>query len=232
VGTQLEAKLAKLDIHTVQDVLFHLPLRYMDRTRVTPIGALQPHGDVVVEGIIRGSDVVIGRRRSLVCRIQDDTGTLTLRFFHFSAGQKANLQTGALIRCYGEVRPGAAGLEMVHPEYQFVEPGVSAPLASTLTPVYPATEGISQQRLRGIAAQALAQLDDHALPELVPAELLPPCHNGTPGPSLAAALHFLHQPPAQTPVEQLAEGHHPAQQRLAFEELLAHHLSLLRLRQQ
>ncbi|MFA5494452.1 MAG: ATP-dependent DNA helicase RecG [Porticoccaceae bacterium] len=232
VGTQLEAKLAKLDIHTVQDVLFHLPLRYMDRTRVTPIGALQPHGDVVVEGIIRGSDVVIGRRRSLVCRIQDDTGTLTLRFFHFSAGQKANLQTGALIRCYGEVRPGAAGLEMVHPEYQFVEHGASAPLASTLTPVYPATEGISQQRLRGIAAQALAQLDDHALPELVPAELLPPRHDGAPGPSLAAALHFLHQPPAQTPVEQLAEGDHPAQQRLAFEELLAHHLSLLRLRQQ
>ncbi|MFA5547440.1 MAG: ATP-dependent DNA helicase RecG [Porticoccaceae bacterium] len=228
VGSQLADKLAKLDIRSVQDVLFHLPLRYLDRTRITPIGGLQPHGDVVVEGTIRACDLALGRRRSLVCKIQDNTGTLTLRFFHFSAGQQANLRPGTRLRCAGEARPGAAGLEMVHPEYQFIEDGDAAPLASTLTPVYPATEGITQQRLRGVAAQALGLLDNSVLPELVPADILPGARHGI---SLAGALRYLHQPPPEAHLGALADGEHPAQQRLAFEELLAHHLSLLRLRQ-
>lgn len=232
VGPQLEEKLARLRIHTVQDVLFHLPLRYLDRTRITPIGALQPHGDVVVEGVIRATDVALGRRRSLVSKIQDSTGTLTLRFFHFSAAQQANLRPGSHIRCFGEARPGAAGIEMVHPEYLLLEGDSPPPLADTLTPVYPTTEGLTQQRLRGIAAQALTLLDDHSLPELLPQE------TGTDGEtihrsiSLADALRYLHQPPPQASLAALAEGQHPAQQRLSFEELLAHHLSLLRLRQQ
>src|SRR5690606_12172211 len=165
---------------------------------------------------------------SLVCKIQDNTGTLTLRFFHFSAGQQANLRPGTRLRCAGETRPGAAGLEMVHPEYQFIEDGDAAPLASTLTPVYPATEGITQQRLRGVAAQALGLLDNSVLPELVPADILPGARHGI---SLAGALRYLHQPPPEAHLGALADGEHPAQQRLAFEELLAHHLSLLRLRQ-
>lgn len=232
VGPQLEEKLARLRVHTVQDVLFHLPLRYLDRTRITPIGALQPHGDVVVEGVIRATDVALGRRRSLVSKIQDSTGTLTLRFFHFSAAQQANLRPGSHIRCFGEARPGAAGIEMVHPEYLLLEGDSPPPLADTLTPVYPTTEGLTQQRLRGIAAQALTLLDDHSLPELLPQETGTDGETIHRGISLADALRYLHQPPPQASLAALAEGQHPAQQRLSFEELLAHHLSLLRLRQQ
>ncbi|HEY8386523.1 MAG TPA: ATP-dependent DNA helicase RecG, partial [Porticoccaceae bacterium] len=162
----------------------------------------------------------------------DSTGTLTLRFFHFSAAQQANLRPGSHIRCFGEARPGAAGIEMVHPEYLLLEGDSPPPLADTLTPVYPTTEGLTQQRLRGIAAQALTLLDDHSLPELLPQETGTDGETIHRGISLADALRYLHQPPPQASLAALAEGQHPAQQRLSFEELLAHHLSLLRLRQQ
>lgn len=235
VGVQLRDKLARVGIATVQDVLFHLPLRYEDRTRITPIGSLQANTNVVIEGEIRGADVVHGRRRSLMCKVQDATGLVTLRFFHFNAAQRNNLATGVRLRCFGEVRRGSAGLELYHPEYLFLNDQSPEPLARYLTPVYPATEGLSQQRMRAIATQALALLERQA-----PAELLPlsrPNH-GDPQAfpeaplSLRDALRFLHQPPADAPADDLAEGRHPAQRRLAFEELLAHHLSLRRLRQQ
>ena len=115
VGPKMADKLAGLGIHTVQDLLFHLPLRYQDRTRITPIGALQPGIDAVIEGEVRAADIAFGRRRSLVCRLQDHTGTVTLRFFHFSAAQKENLTNGVTLRCFGEARRGASGLEMYHP---------------------------------------------------------------------------------------------------------------------
>ena len=227
IGPQLREKLAKLGIHSVQDMLFHLPLRYADRTRVTPIGALQPFSEVVIEAEVRLCDIALGRRRSLVCRVQDSTGTLSLRFFHFSAAQKNNLTPGTRLRCYGEVRPGSSGLEMYHPEYQFLDGATVAPLETHLTPVYPASEGITQQRLRRVASQALAMINNSNLPELLPPALT---GSGIQIP-LAQALHFLHHPPAHAPLAELANGRHPAQQRLAFEELLAHHLSLLQLRQ-
>jgi ATP-dependent DNA helicase RecG len=227
VGPQLREKLAKLGIRTVQDILFHLPLRYADRTKVTPIGALQPFSEVVIEGEVKLCDIALGRRRSLVCKVQDGTGTVSLRFFHFAAAQKNQLAPGTRLRCYGEVRPGSAGLEMYHPEYQVLGGGDSKPLENHLTPIYPAVEGISQQRLRTVASQALALISDHNLPELLPVS--------APGQlarmPLAQAIRFLHQPPPDAPLELLADGQHPAQQRLAFEELLAHHLSLLKLRE-
>ena len=228
VGVQLANKLAKLGIQTIQDVLFHLPLRYMDRTRITPIGSVQPNTEVVIEGEIRGCDLVFGRRRSLMCRLQDNTGTITLRFFHFSNAQRQNLKIGSHIRCYGEVKRGSSGLEIYHPEYQFIDQQHPQPLQQTLTAVYPATEGISQQRLRTIASQALGLMKQHALTELLTKELLPEQLNQS---SLTEAIEFIHEPPKTAPVDQLANGDHPAQQRLAFEELLAHHLSLLQLRQ-
>ncbi len=126
VGPRLAEKLAALEIHTVQDLLFHLPLRYQDRTRITPIGALQAGRDAVIEGEVRAADIVFGRRRSLVCRLQDGTGTTTLRFFHFNAAQKAQLQPGTRLRCYGEVRHGAHGLEFYHPEYQSADTSPNA----------------------------------------------------------------------------------------------------------
>lgn len=223
VGTQLAGKLAKLGINTIQDILFHLPLRYLDRTRITPIGSVQPNTDVVIEGEVRGCDLVYGRRRSLMCRLQDNTGIITLRFFHFSNAQRENLKTGSRLRCFGEVKHGSSGREIYHPEYQFLDQNQPPPLQQHLTAVYPASEGLSQQRLRTIAGQAMALINDDSI-----TELLPEAFHKT---SLTEALAFIHQPPQSASLDLLSNGDHPAQQRLAFEELLAHHLSLRHLRQ-
>ncbi|MBU3068615.1 ATP-dependent DNA helicase RecG [Aestuariicella sp. G3-2] len=226
VGGQLAEKLAKIHIHSIQDLLFHLPLRYMDRTRVTPIGGVQPMASVVIEGEIRASDVVFGRRRSLMCRLQDGTGVISLRFFHFTAAQKKRLVPGARLRCFGEARRGASGLELYHPEYDFLDGSSPPPLESRLTPVYPATEGITQQRLRNLTEQALELMGSHTLQELIPDDAWK--REAYP---LSEALAFLHHPPKDAPIDELLLGTHPYQQRLAFEELLAHHLSMLRVRQ-
>ena len=228
VGATLAAKLAKIGIFSLQDLLFHLPLRYMDRTRVTPIGALQPNLNAVIEGEVRACDVVMGRRRSLVCRVQDGTGTVSLRFYHFSNAQKQRLIAGTRLRIFGETRRGAAGLEIYHPEYDLLDDAKPLPLQQHLTPVYPATEGLTQPRLRSLAVQALTWLNTHALKELLPDTLRRQLGQIP----LADALRFLHQPPQDVDIRQLQEGEHPYQQRLAFEELLAHHLSLLLLRRQ
>ncbi|WP_339897455.1 ATP-dependent DNA helicase RecG [uncultured Gilvimarinus sp.] len=227
VGPALAEKLAKLGIRTVQQLLFHLPSRYLDRTRVQPIGALQPGISAVIEAEVRAADVVYGRRRSLVCRVQDNTGTLTLRFFHFTGAQKQRLTRGARLRCFAEARRGASGLEMVHPEYELLADGDNKPLAQSLTPHYPTTDGLTQPRLRSLTQQALAMLERYQLEELLP-ERVRKTLDQIP---LAEALCLLHTPPKGVDLQQLAEGIHPFQQRLAFEELLAHQLSMLQFRQ-
>ncbi|MCQ4253893.1 ATP-dependent DNA helicase RecG [Stutzerimonas stutzeri] len=226
VGAALAEKLARVGLETLQDVLFHLPLRYQDRTRVVPIGALRPGQDAVIEGVVSGADIVMGRRRSLLVRLQDGSGTLSLRFYHFSQAQKEAMKRGTQLRCYGEARPGASGLEIYHPEYRALT-GEPAPVEQTLTPIYPTTEGLTQQRLRNLSEQALSRLGPHSLPDWLPAEL---ARNYCLGP-LDQALRYLHRPPADANLEELAEGRHWAQHRLAFEELLTHQLSLQRLRE-
>ncbi len=221
VGPKLAAKLADYGVHQVEDLLFHLPLRYQDRTRVTPIAGAREGADLVIEGEVRAADVVMGRRRSLVARIQDSTGTLTLRFFHFSAAQKSGLRAGTRLRCFGQVRRGSSGLEMFHPEYRSLQ-GEDEPAEEALTPIYPTTTGIGQNQWRMLCSQALARLRRHP-----PRDLLPPGHNPY---DLARALEYLHAPPPDAPQALLREGQHPAQQRLALEELVAHNLSLQRLR--
>jgi ATP-dependent DNA helicase RecG len=223
VGPRLAEKLADYGVHQLEDLLFHLPLRYQDRTRVTPIAAARDGDDVVIEGEIRAADVAFGRRRSLVARIQDGSGTLTLRFFHFSAAQKNNLQPGTRLRCFGQVRRGGSGLEMYHPEYRQLQEGES-PVEETLTPIYPTTAGISQNQWRKLCSQALAYLQRER-----PDDLLPPSHSYPY--DLARALTYLHAPPPDAPQDQLREGRHPAQLLLALEELVAHNLSLHRLRE-
>lgn len=227
VGTALQLKLEKLDIRTLQDLLFHLPLRYQDRTRIMPIGGLRPSDEGVIEGEIKAADITMGRRRSLVCRLQDGTGTITLRFFHFSAAQKNSLKLGSRLRCFGEVRTGASGLEMYHPEYRRVDDAAITPVESCLTPVYPTTEGINQTRLRSLTDGALEYLAKGSLTELIPEHLRQQWRL----PSLNEAIRYLHRPPVDADQDQLLDGYHPAQRRLAFEELLAHHLSLIKLRQ-
>lgn len=228
VGDQLAAKLAKISIFSLQDLLFHLPARYLDRTRISPIATLQPGLNAVLEAEVRACEVVMGRRRSLLCRVEDSSGSINLRFYHFSNAQKRGLEPGTRLRIFGEARRGAAGLEIYHPEYEALDAASPAPLQQTLTPIYPATEGLTQARLRSLATQALLWLDTHA-----PQELLPdPVRRQLGQIPLAEALRFLHQPPREADTGQLMEGQHPYQLRLAFEELLAHHLSLLLLRRQ
>jgi ATP-dependent DNA helicase RecG len=225
VGPQLASRLARLGVHAQSDLLFILPLRYEDRTRVVPIGALQAGARAVVEGEVLLAEVVFRRRRQLMVRLGDGTGTLTLRFFHFSNAQRAGLARGTRLRCHGEVRRGPLGLEIVHPEYRGV--GASGePLPQTLTPIYPATEGITQGRLRGLVQRAFAATAATALVDYLPRELRAELKL----PELRAALEFLHQPPVGTELATLAAGRHPAQRRLALEELLAHQLSLMALR--
>lgn len=228
VGASLAAKLAKIGLFSLQDILLHLPLRYLDRTRISPIGGLQPNINAVIEGEIRACDIVFGKRRSLVCKIQDGTGTITLRFYHFNNAQKQRLTQGTRLRVFGETRRGASGLEIYHPECDLLDAAKPLSLAQTLTPIYPATEGLTQPRLRALAQQALLWLDKHPVRELLPDAVrrrLNQC-------SLADALRYLHQPPVGANLQQLMEGEHPYQQRLVFEELLAHHLSLLLLRRE
>ena len=228
VGPQVAERLAHLGIRNVEDLLFHLPLRYEDRTHITAIGALRPGMHATVEGVIELTETVYRGRRMLLTRLADGTGALTLRFFHFNAVQTAMLARGGRLRCYGEVRPGKTTLEMVHPEYKLLAKEETLPEEPALTPIYPATEGVQQVKLRSLTDQALRWLEHNAatLPELMPQELLDEAHM----PPLAEALRYVHRPPPDAPLAALMDGSHPAQQRLAFEELLAHHLSLRRLR--
>lgn len=228
VGEALAEKLARVGLENLQDILFHLPLRYQDRTRVVPIGALRPGQDAVIEGQVTGADVVMGKRRSLLVRLHDGSGSLSLRFYHFSNAQRDGLKRGTQLRCYGEVRPGASGLEIYHPEYRALNGDEPPPVEQTLTPIYPTTEGLTQQRLRNLSQLALARLGPHSLPDWLPDELARDYRLGP----LDEAIRYLHRPPPDADLEELAEGHHWAQHRLAFEELLTHQLSLQRLREQ
>jgi ATP-dependent DNA helicase RecG len=225
VGPKLADKLKRLGLQTVQDVLFHLPLRYQDRTRLLRMGSLRPGMEAAVEGEIELADVVYRGRRSLICRVSDGSGHLHLRFFYFNAIQQQNLARGRRLRLFGEVRFGPVGLEMIHPEYEFIDGAQAPPAEENLTPVYPATTGVHQLSLRKLARQALEQHLEKIHEWLPPAVL-----QELQLPTLTEALVLVHQPPPHTPVELLAEGKHPAVLRLSFEELLAHHLSLRRLR--
>ncbi|MEL7448394.1 MAG: ATP-dependent DNA helicase RecG [Pseudomonadota bacterium] len=227
VGPALAEKLAKLDLRTVQDVLFHLPTRYEDRTRVVPIGSLRVGARAVIEGEIGLSETVRARRRMLLCHVSDGTGSITLRFFHFSNAQATALKRGKSIRCFGEIRKGYKGLEIVHPEYQLTAADSTDGGENHLTPVYPSTDGVQQGRLRALTRQALKELKGQGLKDWLPGELL----DRTGYPVLRDAVTFLHRPPPDAALHKLEAGIHPAQQRLAFEELLAHHLSLRQIRE-
>ena len=206
--------------------LFLLPSRYEDRTRITPIGALAAGSRAVVEGEVQIADVIFRRRRALLVRISDGSGFLNLRFFYFSRSQQQGFARGARLRCFGEARRGPQGLEMVHPEYRHVGANPE-PLDERLTPIYPLTEGQTQGRVRAAVNKALARLIANPAEDLLPAEVVTQLQL----PPLREALEFVHHPPVGASLETLAAGHHPAQRRLAFEELLAHQLALAQLKQ-
>jgi ATP-dependent DNA helicase RecG len=230
VGNKVAERLQKLGIWQIQDLLFHLPLRYQDRTRLLPLGSLRAHQEGLVEGTLKLSQVKFGRRRSLLCYIEDGTGSLVLRFFHFSKAQQQQLKQGVLVRCFGEVRTGPSSLEMVHPEYQIIADDKIVSVDRDLTPIYPTTEGVHQIGFRKLIKQALTYLnDEQLLPELLPQAAR--LHDVADF-SLVEALLFVHQPPPDVDVELLMERRHPMQRRLAYEELLAQQLGMRRVRSQ
>ena len=239
VGPAVATKLEKLGLTTIQDILFHLPIRYEDRTRVVPIGALQPGQQVVIEGIVEHSEVRFSGRgrgwgkkkagsgRSLLCYLSDDTGGIVLRFFYFNASQQENLVAGKRLRCFGEVRQGANSFEITHPEYQGLSEGELLPVKKSLTPVYAKTEGVHQTLLRNLSEQVLGKLREKAVPEWLPEPLL----KEKEFPNLTQALKKVHHPDTDISLTEIEQAKHPAQQRLIFEELLAHRLSMMQFRE-
>ncbi|HET7610292.1 MAG TPA: ATP-dependent DNA helicase RecG [Rhodanobacteraceae bacterium] len=221
VGPALAETLRKLGIERLQDLWFHLPLRYEDRTRITAIRDLVAGESAQVEGVVEAVETGFRYRPQLRVAIGDASrDTLVLRFFHFRRQQAQQFGPGTRLRCYGAIRHGQHGLEMVHPQYRVLHG--EAAVETSLTPVYPVTEGLGQQRLRGVIDKALARLPDEAVLELVPADMLASLGMMP----LRDALLGVHRPPPDADIAALLAGRHPAQRRLAFEELLAHHLSL------
>lgn len=227
VGKHIAERLTHLGIHHVQDVLFHLPFRYQDRTRVYPISQIRPGEHVVIEGELRAVNFPKGGRTRLLCRLEDATGRIHLRFFYVNSAQRNTLQPGVKIRCFGEVRFGTQGLELIHPEYRIITQNHLTPVEENLTPIYPTTEGLSQTTWRKLTDQALDLLAKGAfLHDIIPIRIL----QKLTFPTLKEALQFVHRPPPQAPIHLLTEGKHISQKRLVFEELLAHRLSLLNLK--
>ncbi|WP_256853272.1 ATP-dependent DNA helicase RecG [Pantoea sp. Fr+CA_20] len=224
VGASQAAKLAKIGLHTIQDLLLHLPLRYEDRTQLYAINDLLPGIWATVEGDVLHTDITFGRRRMMVCQIGDGSGVLTMRFFNFNAGMKNSLAPGRRVTAWGEIKRGQRGAEIIHPEYRVQGEHSHVMLEETLTPVYPTTEGIRQATLRNLTDQALTLLENCPITELLPQAL----SGGLI--SLPDALRTLHRPPPDVKLSELESGQHPAQRRLILEELLAHNLSMLAVR--
>lgn len=228
VGPRIAQQLEKIAIHSIQDLLFHLPQQYQDRTRITPINRLKVGEHAVIEGEVSQVKEVFQPRRSLSCRISDGSGSISLRFFHFNKAQQLQFSSQLRLRCYGEIRLSYSGLEMIHPEYRLLSAEFSEPVETCLTGIYPTTEGLQQLSLRKLTDQALALLAQGCLEELLPESILQQFGLT----ELSAAVRFVHRPPPSAPKAQLLAGSHPAQQRLAMEELLAHQLSLQQSKQQ
>jgi len=224
IGAQTANRLQKLGLYLIRDLIFHLPLRYEDRTRVYPIGSLKAGMTVLICGKVEFIDVLPRGRKSLICRISDGTGFINLRFFHFAANQHNTLKPGTQISCFAEVRYGYAGLEMVHPEYKIIAGPDSCITETRLTPVYPLTEGLNQNVIRKAVKQALdlCSREPELLTDWIPEPILKQYRY----PALMDAIRTLHAPDESVRVEALQNGSVPALKRLVFEELLAHYLSL------
>ena len=218
VGNASAALLEKLNIFTTDDLLFHLPRDYEDRSTIIPMNQLTANRSYLLEGIVVSMDMPPGKRKSMAILLQDDFGKVTLRFYHIYKALMDRAKGGNRLRVFGEVRVGARGLEMYHPEIQMITEHTPLP-QTQLTAIYPSTDGLTQPKLREYVKQALAQ-HSHDLSELLPQQF-------TNGYALKQALEYIHHPPLNANMLQLAQGAHPAQQRLIFEELVAHQVSLL-----
>ena len=222
VGPALVSKLQKLKVHNQYDLLFLLPIRYEDKTSLHKISALVAGEKALIQGFIVLTTVVYRGRRMLISQLSDDTGIITLRFFNFSKQQARRLAKNTVVRCFGQTRKTASGLEMIHPEYQIINPENPAPLEAGLTPIYPTTEGLQQGRLRKIVRAALEQQID-TIEELLPASIVKELGLVP----LTESLREIHQPSQKNIVN---DHQSLARKRLIIEELLANQLALKRLK--
>ena len=215
----LQKKLAKIGLHSEADLLVHLPLRYEDETRITPVNRSFGNEPVQVEVVVQSNEIQFRPRRQMIVRAADESGEITLRFFSFYPNQQAALSEGSRIRAFGEVRGGFFGAEMVHPRFRKV--GDDEPLPLELTPIYPSTAGLANSALQKLIGKALTVGDmSETLPEEVRQRLKLP--------GLARSLRFLHTPPPGTDLDTLHARNHPAWRRVKFDEVLAQQLSLRR----
>ena len=224
VGAAISEKLSRIGIHNLQDLLFHLPIRYEDRTHITPISHLRPEQYATIEGVVQTCEVQFGRRPILTVSLSDGSSKIMLRFFNFNAGMRNSFQIGTRVKAFGEIKRGRFMAEIHHPEYQIIRDTQPIQLEENLTPIYSTTEGLKQNSLRKLTAQALALLDKIQIAEILPNEFNPYPF------SLKEAIRFLHRPPPDVSLESLENGQHPAQVRLIFEELLAHNLAMQKVR--
>ncbi|MFO2822268.1 ATP-dependent DNA helicase RecG [Legionella pneumophila serogroup 1] len=223
VGPTIAAKLAKCGIFTIQDLLFHLPYKYQDRTRITPIQDLRSNEWCVIAGHVCKTEIKYGKRMMLNCYVEDKTGVVKLRFFHFNKQQIQALNNSTMIRAFGEVRGFNNQLEMIHPEYQLIDQESDFQVEETLTPIYPSTQGLTQTRLRQLVKIALEQ-SEHELHQLEWMSEKQLQENNFY--DLGEAIKLLHNPPPDISLSNLEAGEHPALKRLIFDELLAQQLSM------
>jgi ATP-dependent DNA helicase RecG len=232
VGPKVAEKLHKLGLKTQRDLLFHLPLRYEDRTFVSPLGSLQPGQRSQIEAEVLHASVHfrrVGRsRRVLAARLADNTGLLSVRFFYFNANQQRQFEKGNWLRCFGEVRLAQGELEMIHPETEVIDIDNPPPLSLTLTPFYPTTEGLHQLSIKRILQQVIDKLKSDGLAETLPQTWL----DKHQFPDFTSAMIDLHNPQSQRDGALIAQNRHPAQHRFIVEELAAHRLALLERRRQ
>ena len=217
VGPKISLSLSNLGIHSVEDAVFHLPYRYEDRTKVIPISEAPYEEPILIEGEIIKSTVVFRGRRMLITEIFDGTGRLTMRMFSFAMAQHNSLKEGLMIRCFGTIRHGPKGKEMIHPQYQVFTKEEPVKIEENLTPIYPSTTNLQQGRLRRIIQEALSYCSQN---NLLKENWIKDSENSFE--NLLGALEFIHTPPTEVDIEVLSSGQHPAQRKLIKEELVAH----------
>ena len=223
VGPAIEKKLGSIGIHSIQDLCFHLPIRYEDKTTISKISELQPNQKFQVQGEVTNCHIQFGRRRSLVCTLNDTSGHLTLRFFHFNASQKAALSVVTKVRCYGDIKFGRLGPETYHPEYKIIKSLTYDGLSKTLTPIYPVTEGLQQSRLKAIISHAVDLINDaQPLEDFLPEKLSAALGFA----DVTGAILQIHRPRPSSLAADENKDSADGIKRLAFEELLAHRISM------
>ena len=228
VGEKGLIKLNKIGIRTVEDLLFHLPIRYQDKTKLTKISDLEPGNKYFIEGVVEKSNIIFYKKRMFLVRLSDSSGFIQLRFFYFNKSQMRNFSEGQKVRCYGELRLANKVKEMVHPECEFIDRNNIKKLDEYLTPVYPITEGLQQHRIRNIVRQSLAMLKSGKIsfPEILPKKILEK-YNLV---DINTALLSIHNPSGNESFEELVNSENINKKRLVFEELLAHQLIFKRIK--